>query len=60
MGNFESFPKSMLGESIPTKLVFFKTKYFPAENANPGLFLNIHNHCSMAKKLLFDDVKLKK
>jgi len=39
MGNFESFPKSMLGESIPTKLIFFKTKYFPAENANPGLFL---------------------
>ena len=37
--NLPSFPISILGESIPTKLIFLEIKYFAAEEDKPGLFL---------------------
>jgi len=37
--NFLSVPISILGESIPTKLMFLEIKYFAAEEDKPGLFL---------------------
>jgi hypothetical protein len=37
----------MLGESIPTKLIFFFTKYFAAEDAKPGLFLKYDSFCKL-------------
>ena len=37
-GNSLLFPISILGESIPTKFIFFETKYSAADIDKPGLF----------------------
>ena len=34
--NDSSFPRSILGESIPTRLIFFDTRYFAVDISNPG------------------------
>ena len=37
--NLESVPKSILGESIPTKLIFLDARYFAAETDKPGFLV---------------------